>query len=203
MLLVILLFIVSSFLSRHYADYLQGLDVFKSALGIIFFVGITIVDVLLAVVTITPLIPAAVAIWGPFWAGTLVMVGWVAGSMVAFWLGRKYGEKAICRFFNLCSVAEFKGFFPKKKLFYLLVLARIFLPIDLISYAVGVFTNMRSGAYFLSTLIGTAVFSYVFSYGADFTLGWQIFFGGLIFFLFLAFYWRARKEYLAWLKDNR
>lgn len=203
LVLVVVLFVLSSFLAQEYGEWLREREAAMGVWAVLGFIGITAIDVLLAIVTVMPLIPVAAAIWGPFGAGVFVSLGWILGSMLAFWLGRRYGAQAICRLFNLCEVAGYKDFFPKKHLFWMLVLARIFLPVDLISYAVGIFTNMSGWSYFLSSLIGIAVFSFAFAYGSGIPLPLQIIFGIIILIIFVLMYQKARKSYLSWLKDNK
>lgn len=66
------------------------------------------------------------------------------------------------------------GFLPKRYLFIAVVFLRIALPVDLLSYALGLFGVMRFWPYIIATIIGVTPFAFIFSYIADFDVLFQL-----------------------------
>jgi hypothetical protein len=84
---------------------------------------------------------------------------------------------------------------PKKNLFWAVAFARIFLPVDIVSYAVALFTRMHWFTYLSATVLGTAVFAFLFAYGAEMPPYLQII-AGIIIFIFIIFEYRNIKKRL-------
>ena len=63
---------------------------------------------------------------------------------------------------------------PKKRLFFAVVFLRIAVPVDLLSYMLGLFAVMRFWPYMAATIIGITPFAFVFSYLADFNIWYQV-----------------------------
>ena len=67
-----------------------------------------------------------------------------------------------------------EGFLPKRYLFLAVVFLRIALPVDLLSYALGLFGVMQFWPYIAATIIGITPFAFVFSYIADIDIMFQV-----------------------------
>ena len=57
-------------------------------------------------------------------------------------------------FLPLDKICEYEKFMPQKNIFAGIVFLRIAIPIDVISYAIGLFTNISFVPYFFATLLG-------------------------------------------------
>jgi uncharacterized membrane protein YdjX (TVP38/TMEM64 family) len=126
-------------------------------------------------------------------AVALTTFGWTAGSLIAFALARRYGRRVVCYFVEECKIDNWANILPKRALFWYLIFARIFLPIDMISYAVGVFTNMTWPSYIIATIAGSAVSAAIFSFGARLPITWQVIVG-LLAIIFVIFYYERFKK---------
>jgi len=165
---IAVLFILSSYLSIHYGSYFQKLVAYKNAEAAFIYILITTLDVILApVVSTLPLLPVAAKIWGPFMAAIFTILGWFLGAWAAFSLSRIFGHEIICKFFRIKNEEKWRNRLPRENLFWLVVMARIFLPVDVLSYIIGLFTDMRLSAYLLATFIGITPFAFIFAYGAQ------------------------------------
>ncbi len=172
--LIILLYIISSYLTHSgYLD-LSAIPGLESDYAELVYVSIVVLGGVLFGVSTLPLLPFAVSLWGPAAASFLTVTGLVLGSQAAFTIARLFGKKIVCRFIDDCDLDEWRAKLPSRGLFWPLVLARILLPVDVISYAVGLFSKMGWLAYFFSTLVGASIFVIVFTYLSELSAGIQV-----------------------------
>lgn len=191
--LVFFLFIISSYLVGKYEAQITNLIIFKGLFGAILYIFLIIAAVVIAPFETLPLMPVAVVIWGPFLTGILFLIGSMAGSYIAFYLARKFGQKLICRLFNKCAINEFFFFTRNEHIFWVIVLARLILPVDIVSYAIGLFTEIKTMPYLLASFLGIAPFAFIFSFGAKLPIGFQIIAGVLLIMLFLLSYKKIKR----------
>ena len=187
--LVIGLFILASWLSHRYAPELSQLTL-TGVYGELAYVLISLFGALVAGISSTPLIPLALAIWGAETTVVMTAVGWTLGSLAAFLLSRRFGEKLVCRIVNVCDLEDYQHRISSKGLFWKLLLARIFLPVDLLSYAIGLFTKMNIFSFITATFIGSAVFTVLAVYAAELSVPVQIFLGLAVILIF--FVWAQK-----------
>jgi uncharacterized membrane protein YdjX (TVP38/TMEM64 family) len=185
-IIVIALFIFTSWLSHNYSTELASSAFSDNVYGEFLYFLISVFSVVIAGISASPLIPLANVIWGPAITLTLTAIGWTIGSMIAFWLSRRFGEKLVCRIVNKCDFEDYRNNIGTKNLFWQLLLARIFLPVDVLSYVIGLFTKMNWFLFFLSTLIGSFLFTILAIVASSFDVVYQIIFG--IIFLIIFFY---------------
>ncbi len=171
--LIAILFVETSVLSTKYQSTLQYFmhrDELESKLAYIF---VTILAIVVAPFSTLPLLPIAASMWGWFTAGLLTITGWVIGSQIAFSLARKFGKPLVKKLISLDSLENFEDRFPSHNLFYTVTLMRMVLPVDILSYALGLFSKIDSKRFFLSTLIGVTPFAFIFSYTGTLSLTLQ------------------------------
>ncbi|MBI5004878.1 MAG: TVP38/TMEM64 family protein [Candidatus Lloydbacteria bacterium] len=172
--LVIALFIGASAAVQEYADFFVNIPFALGMEGMIVYVAITIVAVVIAPVSTLPLLPVAVGLWGSLAAALLSVLGWTVGAVVAFFLARCFGRPVVHRFVDLHKVEQFEKALPEQHVFWSLVFLRMALPVDVLSYAVGLFTKIRFLTYFSSTLLGILPFAFIFSYAATLPPHYQL-----------------------------
>ena len=169
--------------------------------GMLTFITLLILAVVLAPVTVVPLIPLASSLFGAFVTGILSIIGWTLGGVIAFFLARYVGRPVLRYFISLEKVDELEKKFSRTDEFVSLILLRMIVPVDILSYAVGVFTTLPLRTYALATAIGVAPFSFIFSYGGQaladrsyLTLIGIALFGGLLFFFVARYFRRMPKD---------
>jgi uncharacterized membrane protein YdjX (TVP38/TMEM64 family) len=59
---------------------------------------------------------------------------------------------------------RFEKTLPEKNIFWTVVMLRLMVPVDVLSYAVGLFSKMKSSTYFWATLLGVIPFAFIFAY---------------------------------------
>ena len=171
-LAIILLFALSSYLVRQNIDFLKS--VIGNDFGIFFYILIAIFAVVVAPISMMPLIPLASNIFGWLSAAVFSIVGWTIGSFIVFFISRKYGVPLIKKFVSLEKLEKLENKIPKENLFLDLILLRMIIPVDILSYAISLFTKINFRTYALTTIIGIIPFAFVFSYLGTIPVIYQI-----------------------------
>ena len=162
-LIIIGLFVLSSYLVRTNIEFVQSL-IKSNFWGILVYILITIIAVVIAPISMMPLIPIASNLWGWFTAGLINLVGWTLGSFIVFFICRIYGVNLIQKFVSLKSINKFESKIPKEHLFVDILLLRMIFPIDILSYILGLFSKVNFRIYSTATVIGLIPLAFIFSY---------------------------------------
>lgn len=167
-------FLVSSYWSQKYQNELKHVFIASPLWGAIVYLLITIFSVVAAPVVATPFIPVASHIWGGFWAGVLNIIGWTVGAMIAFFIGRRWGTTFVKRFITAEKLEKTRKLIPQKNFFWSAVFLRIVLPVDILSYTLGIFTDIKFPLFFLATLLGVLPFGFFLSYAVKLPFIYQV-----------------------------
>lgn len=192
-ILILFLFILISYLLQTNLDFVKN-NLDFGIYGILFYVLITIFSTVIAPVSAIPLLPVAVALWGWYNAAILSIIGWTIGSIIAFLIARKFGIKIVQKFIPIEKISYYESFIPKKDLFLGIILIRIILPVDILSYLLGIFSKVDLKTYTLATFIGVMPFAFILAYLGSLSILFQLvflFIGG-IFFIIL--YYKISKK---------
>lgn len=187
-LLVIGLFVLASFLAERFGVEIEQFVAIGGSLGVLGYIAITVLAVVIAPISTLPLLPVATTAWGWFLAGLYSVIGWSIGAQIAFMLARRYGRSFIQKFITVEKLTAIEGRISKRYLFVSVVLLRMTLPVDVLSYALGLFSQIKAVPYFLATLIGITPFAFIFAYAGTLPIIYQIEAGiALLFFLSLVY----------------
>ena len=194
--LIFILFIVATYFAQKYNDTLILLATgLGSGFGIIIYIAITVASVIVPPFSSAPLIPLAAAAWGFLGAAVFSIAGWVLGSMVAFFIARIYGVPLVSKIVALEKVYEIQKFVSPRHIFWSIVILRMVMPVDILSYALGIFSIIKWKSYLLATAIGVSPFAFVFAYLGTLPLRYQL----ITFFVIapLAMFWilQMRKRF--------
>ena len=163
-----------SFLAARYEDVLLRAELLRGPWGMAEYVAVTVAAVVVAPFSTLPLMPVAVKLWGPFTAALLSIAGWVAGAQIAFEFSRTLLRGVAARVVSMERADAYVGLLLGKRPFWTLLLLRLFLPVDVLSYAVGIFSVVSRSVYFWATLLGVAPFAFVFAYAAVLPISQQV-----------------------------
>jgi uncharacterized membrane protein YdjX (TVP38/TMEM64 family) len=162
-LLVIIFFILVSYLVQSNLDFIKSY--IKAGISsMIIYVLILIVSIVIAPIDLAFLIPIVTTFWGWFLAGFLNLIGWTIGSAVVFVLCRKFGVPLIKRFVPLEKIYKYVKLMPDKHIFAQIILLRLIIPIDIVSYAIGLFTKVRFVPFIIATFIGFLPLAFILTY---------------------------------------
>jgi uncharacterized membrane protein YdjX (TVP38/TMEM64 family) len=118
----------------------------------------------IAPIAIVPIIPLIAPMLGPFQTGVASWVGWTLGAVVAFCIARYGGKPLLMRFVSLEALNRYEARIPHETHFSLIFALRIVIPVDLLSYALGLFSRVPLGVYTAASALGIMWFSFAFSY---------------------------------------
>ncbi len=190
-LVVIGLFIVSSFVGQRYEMVFAEMHENNSGFAMASYFIITILAVVITPLASAPIIPLATHTWGGLATALLSICGWTIGAMIAFGITRKYGRPHVEKSTVLKRVAQFEKRIPDKFLFIGIVTLRMLVPVDILSYVLGLSSRITAKIYFFATFIGVTPFAFIMSYLGY--LPWQyqgasamialIVFAGIFYFL--------------------
>jgi uncharacterized membrane protein YdjX (TVP38/TMEM64 family) len=161
---VIALFAAALLLAREYAAPIQGVLAGHTGLGIAVFVATSALAVLMPMLTNLPLVPLAVLAWGPWWTAALLLLGWIAGAALSFTLGRHASGMILRHFPAVRRHADIDRLIHPRHRLVSLVLLRMTFPVDVLSYALGLFSRSTTLAENMaSTALGAAPFAVLFA----------------------------------------
>ncbi len=171
---IVFLFVFASVFAQQYEDEIRAFVGDDGVLGMAAYVIVTVIAVVIAPVSTLPILPLASGMWGWKIAGALSVVGWTIGAQIAFFLARHFGKSFIEKFVSLKKLTEIENRLPKRHLFLSIVFLRMAIPVDVLSYALGLFSQMTSISYFFATLIGVAPFAFLLAYAGALPVGFQL-----------------------------
>src|SRR3989344_5325913 len=139
------------------------------------YVVIAVIATVAAPISAAPLIPIAAHAWGGVIKAILSILGWTVGSLVAFALGRRDGLPFAQKFISAHNLEKIHKHIPQERIFWSVVLLRIMIPVDLLSYALGIFGVLGWKKYTLATIIGITPFAFIFAYLGTLPVSYQLF----------------------------
>jgi len=128
--------------------------------GVFLYIGLNIVDAVVAPGATLPLIPVAARAWGRVPAALVTIAGWTAGSLVAFLIARRWGYPIVRKIISIERVKRLKRYIPQN-LFWSVVVLRAVMPMDALSYVLGLFTDMSWSSYIAATALGVAPSAFI------------------------------------------
>jgi uncharacterized membrane protein YdjX (TVP38/TMEM64 family) len=141
--------------------------------GVFLYILLNIVDAVIAPGATLPLVPVAANAWGHIPAALITTAGWTAGALVAFFIAREWGAPLVKKITSLDRLKQMRKHMPQD-LFWSIVLMRLAMPMDVVSYVVGLFSDMSWERYVLATALGLTPSAFVLAYLGKRTHGYEI-----------------------------
>ena len=85
------------------------------------------------------------------------------GSLVAFYIARRWGSPIVRKLTSMERVNRLRRYVPRHP-FWTVVVLRLVMPMDVISYVLGLFTNMSWASYGVATALGLTPSAFVLAY---------------------------------------
>lgn len=167
------LFILISYIVRQNITAIDSVVLKSYYTGIIAYPIIAIIDAVTIPVAI-PIMPAISEIYGVLICFILTFIGWSIGIVISFYISRKYGMEAVKKFVSLRGIYDIEHLMPKKYIFGAIVVLRLFLPLDIGRYALGIFTKVKFRTYLTASIIGIIPSAIYLSYVGSLSLGFEI-----------------------------
>jgi len=171
---IIILFLVTSYLVQRNFNSLRNLIVGFGIYGMLAYILLLIIGVVVAPISVFPVIPLVSRLYGWFIAGILSIVGWTLGSLIAFIIARNYGSPLVRKLVSLEDIDRYEKMIPEENIFWSIVFLRISVPIDALSYILGLVSHIKLRTYIFATLIGVSPGAFIFAYIGTFPVIYQI-----------------------------
>jgi uncharacterized membrane protein YdjX (TVP38/TMEM64 family) len=155
--------VAAIFVVRRFSASLTEFIDDHAVAGLCLYLALNILDAIVAPGATLPLIPVAAHAWGRTAAALATTAGWTAGSLIAFLLARRWGAPLVRRLTSWKRVQRMKRYIPEN-LFWSIVLARLVLPMDVISYVLGLFTGIGWTEYAAATALGLTPSAFLLAY---------------------------------------
>jgi uncharacterized membrane protein YdjX (TVP38/TMEM64 family) len=155
--------LVSHFSAEELKEVAEG----NRLLGATIFACIMFGTTVIAPLASLPLVPVLAPFLGPFTIGLASFIGWALGAFAAFFIGRRYGRPMVAKFINMEKLKKYEEYIKPETGFVLIVLLRMMLPVDVLSYALAILSTVSFPIYASATLIGIFWFSFAFAYFGD------------------------------------
>lgn len=169
-IVVTALFTTALFVSRQYGETIQNIVFFDGPLGMLLYALISFLGVVLAPAAALPFLPIAVSLWGSVATALLSIAGWGSGSVVAFVLARRFGKPFVGKFMSIKRAEQIANKITGKYTFWFVLVSRMFLPTDIVSYAIGLFVPIRFTPYVIATFLGIVPLAFILAYGISLPL---------------------------------
>ncbi|SRR6266545_6808003 len=155
--------VAAVFIVRGHAGAIGGFIEHHAFWGLFLYLFLNLIDAVVAPGATLPLIPVAVQAWGRVFAATATTAGWTAGSLIAFLIARRWGAPIVRKLTSMQRVREMARYIPEN-LFWSIVLVRLVLPMDVISYVLGLFTRIGVWPYAIATALGLTPSAFFLAY---------------------------------------
>ncbi|PIR37929.1 MAG: hypothetical protein COV34_02470 [Candidatus Zambryskibacteria bacterium CG10_big_fil_rev_8_21_14_0_10_42_12] len=194
-IILTLFFILATYLGHTWGSAIEHYIVEHEYvfLGYLAYIGLMFVATVAAPLSTLPLIPIAVSVWGSFIVAILSIIGWSFGAICAFYLSRRYGMPVVRKFVSQEKIERINNNIPQdRNLLASIILLRMVVPVDILSYALGIFPRVTWKPYVIGTIIGILPFSFIFAYLGGLSVKFQII-GLLIITPPLFYFWTKHK----------
>lgn len=175
----IFIFILLSYLVQENFGFFERL-VAGNVRGLVIYIFLNFVGIIVAPVTVIPLIVVVAKIWGPVVAALASWFAWMMGSVVAFWIARRFGVPVVGRFISLDELYKMEDRFSILRSFWGIVFLRMVIPVEILSYGLGLFSRIGFWKYFFASGVGLLPVTFLLGYFGIFSFIYQVIFGLLV-----------------------
>jgi uncharacterized membrane protein YdjX (TVP38/TMEM64 family) len=195
-LLAVFLFVALAQWSQQHSELLTELTAQAGFVGVLSYMAILAASIIFAPLGTGFLLPVAANSYGPALAAVYSIIGWTVGSVVSFWIARHYGFKKFKEKRLIQKIHAYESSVPRMQFYGLLVLFRMALPVDIMSYVLGFASTISYTAFLVTTVLGITPLAFLFMYAATSTVTIQLEVSLLATLIFLVATYFIYKEYI-------
>jgi uncharacterized membrane protein YdjX (TVP38/TMEM64 family) len=160
---VAIVLVSAAWFARSHAESLKQFIDDHPIKGVVVYISLNVLDAVIAPGATLPLIPIAAHAWGRVGAAIITTVGWTTGSLVAFYIARRWGAPIVKKLTSMERVKRLRRYVPRHP-FWSVVMLRLVMPMDVISYVLGLFADMTWSRYVLATALGLTPSAFILTY---------------------------------------
>lgn len=193
---VVLLFAAGIWAAREFALPIERALAAHAGAAVIVFVASSALAVVMPLASNLPLVPLVVPSWGPWWTALLLLLGWIVGSAASFLIARSARGWILRRFPTVQRHADIDRLIHPRFRLASLVSLRMTFPVDVLSYALGLFSGRTTLAEVTaSTTLGAAPFALLFAWFPVLSPAVQgLIFGGSTLLFVVHLFWVLRRN---------
>ena len=135
-------------------------------LGISLFLMMAIASAVMSPFSSVVLVPFVVPVWGVWFTIMLLTLGWLAGAVVAYGIGKYAGYPILKKLVDIEKLDKYHKKLPEDASFWIVLLFRLATPSEIVSYFLGII-RYRFWHFFFATLISEFVFAVLTVYLSD------------------------------------
>lgn len=174
------MFALAAHIAYTQSDAIAALVAGRSTAAYIAFIGLNAAAVIVAPLSTFPLIPLTAAAWGWPAASIALITGWTLGAAGAFLLARQFGRPLAARYISMRTADDIADLIAGPRPLLTVILLRMILPVEVLSYALGIFGSISFRTYIAATAVGIAPGAVIFSYASKFPPAYQLVVVGVI-----------------------
>ncbi len=135
------------------------------AIAIGVFGGLAVLSALISPFSSAPLVPFAIIVWGNWITFWILFVGWMAGELASYAIGRYVGSPVVSRIVSAERVEAWREVISRRVTFFMALLFRIATPAET-GYVFGL-VRYHFGAYVVITFIAEAPIAALMVWASD------------------------------------
>jgi uncharacterized membrane protein YdjX (TVP38/TMEM64 family) len=175
LVIIIFSFIAISYFIQSNPEYIESLVAETKIKDFaIVFVLIVIIGTVFVPLTFIPLIPVAIFSYGLIATTVFIVIGEFIGALISFLISRRYGIPLVSKLVSLEDIERYERALPEGNLFWAIVLIRIAIPLDALSYILGLFSKIRIQTFAFATLLGLIPSAIALAYLGSLELKYQL-----------------------------
>lgn len=170
---LVLTFLIISYFVQEDIEFFKGL-IGEGFSGMVIYVLLVLLAIVVAPISSIPFIPLASKLWGWKVVALLNIFSWTLGSWIVFIIARKWGVPIVRKLFSIEKINKIESKIPSENVFWSVVFLRMIVPVDVLSYALGLFSKMKVSHYFLASFLGVIPIATAFAYFGELPWIYQI-----------------------------
>lgn len=135
-------------------------------IGIISFWAISALSAIISPFSSIPIVPFIATIWGNIPTMFLLLLGWLSGSIISYFLGSSTGYILAQKIFSPKRAGRYKQELSMQANFLTVLLFRLAMPTEIAGYVLGTI-KYNFIKYFLATIIAETLFAFLIVYSGE------------------------------------
>jgi len=169
-LLGVVAFVTLSQWSLQYSSFLTELATQAGWVGVASYILVMAASIIFAPLGTGFLLPVAANTYGPLLTVVYSILGWTICSMISFWIARRLGSRIVKYQTFIDRMHYYEKAMPRYRFYVIVILFRMALPVDVISYVLGFASTISYFMFFVTTVIGITPLTLLFAYSATSTV---------------------------------
>lgn len=149
-----------------YAEAISRIFFANKIAGAFIFVGLAVVSAMLSPFSSVFIVPVAIMAYGNISTALLLVLGWMIGDTLAYFIGSSAGYAAVKKFLPMEKAEYYKNKIPLRSQFWFIFAFRMILPAEITGYALGII-KYNFSKYLFASFLAELPFALIASYSGE------------------------------------